>query len=263
MLPAMAEAFQHIILTREGGVATLALNHPEVMNATSPALIGGAMAALDAVEADPSVRVLILTGEGKAFCSGANLNETGGGLDTGGMLEKIYHPFLRRLRDLKFPIVTAVNGPAVGIGLSIALMGDLVLAARSSYFLCSFARIGLVPDGGATWILPRLIGLARARQMALTAEPVSAEQALDWGMITAVTNDDTLRAEALGLAQRLAMGPASQALTRKLLWESFDRSYEDQLAAEQAAQTAAGQTADFKEGLGAFHMKRFPHFTGK
>jgi 2-(1,2-epoxy-1,2-dihydrophenyl)acetyl-CoA isomerase len=179
----------------------------------------------------------------------------------GLVLERVFHPLFRRLRDLPAPIVTAVNGAAVGIGMSLALMGDLTVAARSSYFLLSFTRIGLVPDGGATFLLPRLIGLARARELALLAEKLPAERAHAWGLINRVVDDAQLMEEALSLARRLADGPASLPHTRRLFWD--EKGYEAQLAREAAAQEQAGRTDDFAEGLAAFLEKREPKFTGK
>jgi 2-(1,2-epoxy-1,2-dihydrophenyl)acetyl-CoA isomerase len=218
---------------------------------------------LDFVESRGKCRALILTGAGKGFCAGANLSEIPPGLSAGDMLDKVYHPFLRRLRDFPCPIVAAVNGAAVGIGMSFALMGDLCIAARSAFFQQGFSRIGLVPDGGSSWLLPRLIGLARARELALLSEKLPAEKALAWGLINHVTDDEQLMAEALKLAERLAEGPASLRLTRKLFWESPGNGYDAQLAMEQAAQQEAGESADFQEGLIAFHQKRPPRFTGR
>jgi len=259
----MTGAFDRIALTAHGHVAVVAFHHPEVMNAVSAPMIAGAMAALEAVETGGNFRALILTGSGKAFCAGANLSEVPQGVSAGDMLEQVYHPFLMRLRDLPVPMVTAINGAAVGIGMSFALMGDLCLAARSAFFQQGFSRIGLVPDGGSSWLLPRLIGLARAREMALLSEKLPAETALEWGLINGVTEDENLMPEALKVAGRLADGPASLRLTRRLFWESPGNSYEEQLALEQAAQREAGESADFREGLAAFHQKRPPRFTGR
>jgi 2-(1,2-epoxy-1,2-dihydrophenyl)acetyl-CoA isomerase len=165
----MRTDFERVYVTSNGPVAVLTLNHPEVMNAASGTLVKGAADALQFVEKpDSGFRALIITGEGRGFCSGANLSERGGGPSgIGHALEYTFHPFLRRLRDFRMPIVTAVNGAAAGVGMSLALMGDLILAAKSAYFLQAFTRIGLVPDGGSTWMLPRLIGLARARELSL------------------------------------------------------------------------------------------------
>ena len=160
-------------------------------------------------------------------------------------------------------LVTAVNGPAVGIGMSFALSGDLTIAARSAFFQQGFSRLGLVPDGGSSWLLPRLIGLARARELALLSEKLPAEKALAWGLINYVADDHRLRTEALTLAGKLAAGPAALALTRRLFWESPGNAYEAQLALEQAAQNQASVSEDFREGLAAFHDKRAPSFTGK
>jgi 2-(1,2-epoxy-1,2-dihydrophenyl)acetyl-CoA isomerase len=256
--------FNRCYVTTWTGVAVLTLNHPETVNAASPAMMRGCLEAMDAIEADASLRALVLTGEGRGFCSGANLTEPPPeGTDAGDMLERTYHPFLRRLHDTKLPIVTAMNGPAAGVGMSLALMGDLVIAARSAFFALGFTRLGLVPDGGATWLLPRLIGLARARELALLGERLSAEKALSWGLIHRTVDDETVLDEALVLANRLSRGPKALALTRKLFWESSQHSFEEQLKREQAAQSVAGATTDFREGLAAFFEKRDPHFKGE
>jgi 2-(1,2-epoxy-1,2-dihydrophenyl)acetyl-CoA isomerase len=257
----MAKQFDRVMVTAHPPVAVLAFNQPEVMNAVSSRMISGAMEAMDFIEVC-GFRALVLTGTGKAFCAGVNLAEVEAGLSAGDMLESIYHPFLRRLRDFPMPVVAAVNGAAVGIGMSFALSGDLCLAARCAFFQQGFAKLGLVPDGGSTWLLPRLIGLARARELALLNEKLPAESALGWGLINGVAEDDKLLDDSLALANRLAEGPAALAMTRRLFWESPGNSYEQQLALEQAAQQKAGTTEDFREGLAAFHAKRPPRFTG-
>jgi 2-(1,2-epoxy-1,2-dihydrophenyl)acetyl-CoA isomerase len=242
MLLRMGDEFDRIIVRARDRVAILAFNHPEVLNAVSARMVKG---------------------EGNAFCAGANLSEIEPGTSAGDMLEQVYHPFLRRLTGSRLPVVTAVNGPAVGIGMSFALSGDLTIAARSAFFQQGFSKLGLVPDGGSSWLLPRLVGLARARELALLSEKLPAEKALAWGLINAITDDDQLQTEAVALAERLADGPAALALTRRLFWESPGNSYEQQLALEQAAQQRAGESADFQEGLAAFHQKRPPRFTGR
>jgi 2-(1,2-epoxy-1,2-dihydrophenyl)acetyl-CoA isomerase len=262
----MRTDFDRAYVTAHGKVAVLTLNHPEAMNAAGVKLVKGAYAALNFVEnKDNGFRAMILTGEGRGFCSGANLSERGADGDTGvgHALETVYHPFLRRLRDLSIPFVTAVNGAAAGVGMSIALMGDIVVAARSAYFLQAFTRIGLVPDGGSTWILPRMIGLARAKELSLLAERLPAEKALEWGLINRVAGDNELMEEALKVANQLADGPASLAITRSLYWQSPLKTYEEQLDLERAAQEKAGKTQDFMEGVGAFLQKRQAKFTGK
>ena len=258
----MASDFDRVTLTTHPSVAVIAFNQPEVMNAVSTRMVAGAMAALSEVEAG-DFRALVLTGTGKAFCAGANLAEVPPGLSAGDMLETVYHPFLRRLRDFPLPVVTAVNGAAVGIGMSFALSGDLCIADRRAFFQQGFGKLGLVPDGGSTWLLPRLIGLARARELALLNEKLAAETALDWGLINLVSEDGALMQTALEWAGRLAAGPAAMALTRKLFRDSPSNSYEQQLALEQKAQQQAGATGDFQEGLAAFHGPRPPRFTGK
>lgn len=249
--------FDCVALTADGKVAIVTLNRPDSINALSAAMMADLNAALERIETG-GFRALVLTGSGRGFCSGADMKELPGHRSEGAglVLERVFHPVFRRLRDLDMPIVTAVNGPAVGIGMSLALMGDLILAARSTYFLLSFSRIGLVPDGGITFLLPRLIGLARAREMALLAEKLPAEKALEWGLINRAVDDARLMEEALILAKRLADGPAALPLARKLFWDG----HEAQLAREAEAQQKAGMTADFAEGLAAFQAKREPVF---
>jgi 2-(1,2-epoxy-1,2-dihydrophenyl)acetyl-CoA isomerase len=261
--------FKHVTLDIDGPVAILRLNHPEVMNAVSMDMLGGLAEALDAVdELKSEVRCLVLTGAGRAFCTGANLQgrnqQTPGKSNAGAALETGFHPFLRRLRNLHCPIVTAVNGPAAGAGMSFALMGDMILAARSAYFLQAFRRIGLVPDCGSTWLLPRLIGKARSIELSLMGDRLPAEKALEWGLINRVYDDGSLMDEALKLAHDLAGGPTvALSLIRKLYWDSPDNSFEDQLNLEFESQRRAGATEDFKEGVTAFLEKRPANFKGK
>jgi 2-(1,2-epoxy-1,2-dihydrophenyl)acetyl-CoA isomerase len=251
-------------VTAQDGVAILTLSDPQTVNAASLRMMQGCLKAMDAIEADPTLRALVLTGEGRGFCSGANLTEPPPeGADLGETLERTYHPFLRRLRDTRLATVTAVNGPAAGVGMSLALMGDLVIAARSAFFALGFTRLGLVPDGGATWLLPRLIGLARSRELALLGDRLPAEKAQAWGLIYKAVDDESLADEALMLALRLSRGPKALAMTRKLFWESSGHTFEEQLKQEQAAQRAAGNSRDFREGLAAFFEKRDPEFKGE
>src|SRR5215472_13209943 len=247
--------FERVKLDIEENVGVLTLNHPEVMNAVSAEMLGGLMNALDQVE-NPrhGARCLLVTGAGRGFCAGAKLRPRAEGSrasgDAGSVLETLYHPFLRRLRELPLPIVTAVNGAAAGVGMSFALMGDLILAARSAYFLQAFIRIGLVPDGGSTWLLPRFLGLARARELSMLGERLPAEKALEWGLINRVVDDQALMDEALKLAQRLAEGPTrSLSLVRKLYWETTNNSFEEQIDLERWSQRQAGLTEDFVEGV--------------
>ncbi|HEY1631613.1 MAG TPA: enoyl-CoA hydratase/isomerase [Rhizomicrobium sp.] len=264
----MRKDFERAYVTPHGPVAVVTLNHPEALNAASVKMLKGLTAALDHIARDGSFRAIVMTGEGRGFCSGANLTEIPeeqqSSAGVGSALETAYHPFLRRLRDLKMPFVTAVNGAAAGVGMSIALMGDIILAGRSAYFLQAFARIGLVPDGGSTWLLPRLVGLARARELSMLAEKLPAEKALEWGLINQVHDDAALMESALKIATRLADGPTqSLAMIRRLYWDSPHNSYEAQIDAERQAQGRAGRTADFVEGVTAFAQKRPAKFTGK
>ncbi|WP_426610220.1 enoyl-CoA hydratase/isomerase [Bradyrhizobium sp. McL0616] len=260
--------FKHVTLDLDGSVAILRLDHQEVMNAVSMDMLGGLADALDAIEEKKDeVRCVVLTGAGRAFCTGANLqgrNSQSKKTKAGLTLETGFHPFLRRIRNLHCPIVTAVNGPAAGAGMSFALLGDMILCARSSYFLQAFRRIGLVPDCGSTWLLPRLIGKARSVELSLMGERLPAEKALEWGLINRVYDDGVLMEEAMKLARDLASGPTvALSLIRKLYWDSPENSFEDQLNLEFQSQLRAGDTQDFREGVGAFLEKRPAQFKGK
>ena len=268
--------FQHILLSVEEHVATLTLNRPKVLNAASPAMMRELIRAMDVIETPASaVRTLLITGAGRAFCAGVDLkpgqtgdeqtrSENEGQRDGGDLLEYYFHPFIRRLRGLEVPIVVAVNGAAVGVGTSIALMGDTILCARSAYFLHAFRNLGLVPDGGTTWLLPRLVGRARAMELSLLGERLPAEAALEWGMVNRVHDDDVLITEALAVARRLAQGPTrALGLTRRLYWESGSNSHEEQLDLERRFQCLARETDDFREGIAAFLEKRPPRFEGR
>src|SRR5271163_1851602 len=258
--------FERAKLEIDGPVGLIKLNHPEVMNAVSPEMVSGLMKALDEVERRrDEVRCVIMTGEGRGFCAGANLQPASGErADAGTLLETVFHPFLRRLRELAVPVITAVNGAAAGVGMSFALMGDLVLCARSAYFLQAFRRIGLVPDGGSTWLLPRLIGKARAIELSLLGERLPAAKALEWGLVNRVFDDADLMGKALELARDLAQGPTvALSLIRRLYWESADHTYEEQLNLERQMQRKAGSSADFQEGVRAFLEKRPARFKGE
>jgi len=251
----------------DGGVVVVTLSDPDTRNALGPVMCGELAGALQQVgEGLPAARALVLTGEGQAFCSGANLNDAGLAASSGGdlteLVERHYNPLARLIRDLPLPVVTAVVGPAAGFGAALAFMGDLVVAAEDARFTPAFARVGLVPDGGATWLLPRLAGKARAMEMVLLGEPVDAPQALAWGLINRCVPSSLVMATAMELARRLAAGPAALAMTRRLILEGLDRDWESQLQAEAQAQGAAGRTRDFKEGVAAFLEKRPPRFRG-
>lgn len=252
--------------TRDGDVAILTLSDPATLNAAGVDMAEDLTAALeDAV--DGGARAVVLTGEGRGFCSGANLTfpdrNAGPAPSAGDSLKTIYNPLIRMIRDLPVPFVTAVNGPAAGIGCSFALIGDLIVAAESAYFLQAFRRIGLVPDGGSTYLLPRLIGKARAMEMTLLGERVPAAKALEWGLINRCVPDDELMPTALNLAQQLASGPKSLSLIRKAIWASLDAEFADQLEHERIAQGEAGRSEDFAEGVAAFLQKRPAAFKGR
>jgi 2-(1,2-epoxy-1,2-dihydrophenyl)acetyl-CoA isomerase len=262
--------FKHATLEFDGPVTILTLDHPEVMNAVSMEMLGGLAEALDEIEdRRHEVRCLVITGAGRAFCAGANLQgrdntKPGGRRNAGAALETAYHPFLRRLGNLHCPIVTSVNGAAAGAGMSFALMGDMILCARSAYFLQAFRRIGLVPDCGSTWLLPRLIGKARSVELSLMGERLPAEKALEWGLVNRVHDDAALMAETMKLAHELANGPTvALSLIRKLYWDSPENSFEQQLNLEFESQRIAGAAEDFKEGVSAFLEKRPAKFKGR
>lgn len=248
------------------GVALIAMSDPATLNAIDPDMVGE---LADAFNRAPSeARAAILTGDGRAFSSGANLTASGhaatesGRIDVGQRLESHYNPFVTLLRDLPIPWITAVNGAAAGVGCSLALMGDLIVAADSAYFLQAFRRIGLVPDGGSTYLLPRMVGRARAMEMMLLGEKLPAPKALEWGLINRCVPDAELVATARTLASELARGPKSLTQIRKLAWDSLDAHWLDQLQAERDAQRLAGHTEDFIEGVSAFYQKRPANFKG-
>jgi len=253
---------------RSGAVCTITLNRPEAMNAANRELRDELRQAVEESAADPHIRAVILTGAGKAFCSGADLKSgfepaEDGRPDVGAALRDHFHPIIEGLRTMPKPVIVAVNGPAVGIGISFALAGDLILAAESAYFMLAFVNIGLVPDGGSSFLIPERIGFARATEMAMLGEKVPARQALEWGLINRVHEDDALKANAEELAQRMAEGPTrSYAGSKRQLnaW-SFGR-LEEQLALEAEIQHEAARTSDFIEGVTAFVEKRAPRFTG-
>lgn len=258
--------YNDIRLEETDGIAVLTLDRPKLLNALSQGSLREMMQALDCVRDEGTARVLVLTGEGRAFCSGADLTADEGGrpVDMGAGLEAGFNPVLERLRRLPIPLITAVNGLAAGGGCGYALAGDLAIASRSAYFLQPFANIGLVPDVGATWLLPRLIGKARATAMMMLGERITAEQALQWGMIYDVVDDDVLLETAMTLARRLAAGPTvAYGLMRQGIADSLEMSLSDSLALERNNQRIAGRTKDHAEGVTAFLEKRKPVFVGQ
>jgi 2-(1,2-epoxy-1,2-dihydrophenyl)acetyl-CoA isomerase len=258
--------YETITLSVENQVATITLNRPERLNACSLDMADEISDALDRLG---DARVLVLTGAGRAFCSGADLAARGDRPVTGGQgsylaLTQKYNPMILKLARLDLPVICAVNGPAAGVGCSLALVGDFVIAGSSGYFLQAFVNIGLVPDGGSSWMLPRLIGKARATQMMLLGEKVSGEQAADWGMIYKCVADDALAGEVAALAARLAGGPTlAYATMRRNILTALEHGMADAMQAEAEGQRIAGSSADAREGGMAFLQKRKPEFKGQ
>jgi len=258
-------SYEHIRLEiSPAAVATVTIARPDRLNALSGQTVDELRSAVD--EAGSSgARCLLLAGEGRGFSSGADLAGGGGPpADAGAALEKHFNPLVEAIFALPIPVVAAVNGPCAGAGCSLALAADIVIAARSAYFLQAFVNIGLIPDAGATWLLPRLAGRARAMEMMMLGERIPAEKALEWGMIARVVEDDELASEAVALATRLAQGPTvALALIRRLAREAGRLPLSEALAAERAAQREAGATEDFRGAVMAFLQKRQPTFDGR
>jgi 2-(1,2-epoxy-1,2-dihydrophenyl)acetyl-CoA isomerase len=259
--------YETITVDVTDAIATITLNRPERLNACSLEMAGEIN---DALASDMAgARALIITGAGKGFCSGADLQAKGSRSVTGGegsyiALTRHYNPLMMNLARLNMPIITAVNGPAAGVGCSIGLCGDFVIAGKSGYFLQAFVNIGLVPDGGASWMLPRLIGKARATEMMMLGEKIHGDKAAEWGMIYKCVEDAELIAEARALATRLANGPTlAYAVMRKNILTAMENSYAEALLAEAEGQRIAGSSEDAREGAIAFLQKRKAEFKGK
>ena len=263
--------YETIILERVGAVARVALNRPEKRNAVNDTVHEELRHALTAIEGDDEVKAMILTGSGdRAFCSGQDLSartppkDGRPTRDLGAGLDRNYNALIRRLHEIRVPIVTAINGVAAGAGAGLALAGDVVVAARSASLVISFARIGLVPDAGVTHHLPRLIGEGRALAAALTTDPIDAERMLAWGIAWQLVDDADLPAASLALAERLAALPPKAVLgTRRLMRASLGNDLNVQLALERDIQRECGFSYDYGEGVNAFLEKRRPRFTGR
>jgi len=257
-----------ILVQQFPGYRAITLNRPARLNAFTEPMLAALREALATAEADAECRALLLTGSGRGFCAGQDLNDrlsaAGETPVLGGALEAYYNPLVRKLRALPFPVVAAVNGVAAGAGCNIALNCDIVLAARSASFIQSFARIGLVPDSGGTWMLPRLVGPARARALALLAEPLPAATAQEWGLIWKALDDGALMEEAHKLCVRFAAAPtAGLALIKRALDQSWDNDLDTQLDLEREFQREASLNPDYAEGVRAFMEKRPPRFGGR
>ena len=262
-------AYETIVWEQTGGVGRLTLNRPETLNAWTPQLGIELRTIIERDAADEAVRAVLITGAGRGFSSGADLKAGFDPAPDDGMpdvykeLHDVYHPAIAGLRRLEKPVVAAVNGPAVGIGCSLALACDLIMAAESAYFGLAFVNIGLMPDGGSTAFVPPAVGRARAFQMALLGERIPAPQALEWGLVNWVHPDDRLMPEAEALVERLAAGPTrSYAASKRALNQFIYRDLDAQLDLEAELQHALGRTKDFIEGTVAFVEKRAPAFTG-
>ncbi len=259
----------HILYEVDGGVATITLNRPDKLNSFTTPMLEDFQTVLGAAAGDSGVRAVVITGAGRGFCAGQDLSDRnvapGDEMpDLGRSLEERYNPIVRSIRSLPKPVVTAVNGVAAGAGANLALAGDIVIAAASARFIQSFARIGLVPDSGGTYFLPRAVGMPRAMALALLGESLDAATAAEWGLIWSVVEDADLTSVASELAKKLAAGPtAGYANIKRALGASLGNSLDEQLDLERDLQRASGQTADYREGVAAFMEKRSPNFEGR
>jgi 2-(1,2-epoxy-1,2-dihydrophenyl)acetyl-CoA isomerase len=257
-------AYSTILFTNEGGIARLTLNRPDRLNSFTVQMHEEVADALGKLE---GARVLVLTGAGRGFCAGQDLGDravSGEAVDLGESVEQRYNPLIRKLTSLPMPVIARVNGVAAGAGANIALACDIVVAAKSAKFIQSFAAIGLIPDSGGTWVLPRLVGQARALGLALTGEPLPAEKAAEWGLIWKAVEDEALDETVDALAARFAAGPTrGLARIKKMIRESWGHSLDEELDLQRDAMRELGYSDDYREGVAAFMEKRKPNFTGK
>jgi len=260
--------YNTIILEIDAGIAKLTLNRPDRLNSFTVEMHEEVADALKKIETDSSLRTLVLSGAGRGFCAGQDLSDRAiapgeEGVDLGESVEKRYNPLIKRITNLPLPVICAVNGVAAGAGANIALAADIVIAAKSAKFIESFSNIGLVPDSGGSWVLPRLLGQARALGLALTGTPLTAELAYEWGLIWKVVDDEALSSETDQLAQSFATAPTKGlARTKHAIRTSFERTLEEQLNLERDYMRELGATHDYQEGVDAFLNKRKPVFKG-
>jgi 2-(1,2-epoxy-1,2-dihydrophenyl)acetyl-CoA isomerase len=259
------QAYETILFSVDAGIARLTLNRPDRLNSFTVQMheeVADALVQLD------GARTLVVTGAGRGFCAGQDLNDRavapGEAVDLGESVEQRYNPLIRTLTGLPMPVIARVNGVAAGAGANIALACDIVIAAKSAKFIQSFAAIGLIPDSGGTWVLPRLLGQARALGLALTGDPLGAEQAAEWGLIWKAVDDDRLDEEVDALAARFASGPTrGLARIKKMIRESWGHGLDEELDLQRDAMRELGYTDDYREGVAAFMAKRKPRFTGR
>lgn len=262
-------AYETIEFEITDGVAVLILNRPDRMNSFNTEMHAEVRDAIKQAKKSEEVRCLLITGNGRGFCAGQDLSDRNVDPNAempnlGESIEKNYNPLIRSLQALEMPVICAVNGVAAGAGANIAFACDIVLAARSASFIQAFCKIGLVPDSGGTWTLPRLVGHARAMALSMLGDKISAEQAMAWGMIWKCIDDEALKDEALAMAKQLATQPTKGlALIKRAIQSSWDNSFDEQLDLERDLQTLAGRTEDYREGVSAFMNKRQPTFKGK
>jgi 2-(1,2-epoxy-1,2-dihydrophenyl)acetyl-CoA isomerase len=266
--------YESIQFQIENGIAVLTLNRPDRLNSFTQAMHREVRDALDTLQADKTVRVLVLTGAGRGFCAGQDLNDRAvkpgaaaadrPGVDLGESVEKFYAPLVTTLRTLPMPVICAVNGVAAGAGANLALACDIVLAAKSASFIEAFCKLGLIPDTGGTWVLPRLIGPARAMGLALLGDKLPAEKAEEWGLIWRCVPDDALMTEAMAMAEHFAKAPTKGlAFTKKAMLASWTNTLDEQLQLEAGMMRELGYSHDYREGVAAFIEKRQPHFKGE
>lgn len=258
-----------ILLEVDQGVALITLNRPDSLNSFNTDMHAEIRTAISQVRKNSEIRALVITGSGRGFCAGQDLSDRNvapgaEAPDLGESIEKHYNPLLRSIRELPMPVICAVNGVAAGAGANIALACDITLAAKSASFIEVFCKIGLIPDSGGTWSLPHLVGMARAKGMALLGDKIKAEQAESWGLIWRCVEDDQLMEEAMQLALHLATQPTKGlSLIKRALHASTSNTFDQQLELERDLQRLAGRTDDYREGVGAFMAKRTPNFKGQ
>jgi 2-(1,2-epoxy-1,2-dihydrophenyl)acetyl-CoA isomerase len=258
-----------ILFNYQDGIARITLNRPERLNSFNDAMHQAIFAALTSVENDPALRVVVLTGAGRGFCAGQDQSDRkpspdGKPRDLGVGLERYYKPLILKVRSLPVPVVCALNGVAAGAGASLALACDIVIAAKSAYFAQAFGKLGLLPDAGATHLLPHLVGTARAMGMAMLGDKLSAEQAAQWGLIWRCVDDADFAAESEAIVNKLAAS-ATKAMgaTKRAIYAAADNSLDQQMDLEIASQRALGYSEDYREGVTAFQEKRAPRFKGR